>query len=94
MDGGDFAQWCRLGLPVRRPASWLWLGPMGTVGAAIPFGIEAMGGVGVHVTHLADLRPALQRAANAGTVACVNVALRGLASPLTQANIARHRKGR
>lgn len=169
VDGGDFAQWCRLALPVRRPASWLRLGPMGTVGAAIPFGIaaklarpeatvviligdggfamhgwelhtalrfnapvivvvgndsgwgmerelqaafydrtsgvelgpvrydrvvEGMGGVGVHVTHPADLRPALERATKAGTVACVDVAVRGLASPLTQANIARHRTGR
>jgi len=154
---------------IRRPASWLRLGPMGTVGAAIPFGIaaklarpeaavviligdggfamhgwelhtalrfnapvivvvgndsgwgmerelqaafydrtsgvelgpvrydrvvEGMGGVGVHVTHPADLRPALERATKAGTVACVDVAVRGLASPLTQANIARHRTGR
>lgn len=169
VDGGDFAQWCRLALPVRQPGSWLRLGPMGTVGAAIPFGVaaklarpqatvviligdggfamhgwelhtamrfgapvvvvvgndagwgmerelqaafydrtagvelgpvrydrvvEGMGGVGVHVTHPADLGPAIERAAKAGTVACINVALRGLASPLTQANIARHRKGR
>jgi len=41
IDGGDFAQWCRLGLPARRPGHWIRLGPMGTVGAAIPFGIAA-----------------------------------------------------
>ena len=167
IDGGDFAQWCRLGLPVRQPGSWLRLGPMGTVGAAIPFGVaaklarpsatvviligdggfamhgwelhtalrfgapvivvvgndggwgmerqlqaafydrttgvelggvrydrvvEAMGGIGVHVTDPADLRPAIERAAKAGTVACIDVELQSVASPLTQANIARHRR--
>lgn len=41
IDGGDFAQWARLGLPARSPGHWLRLGPLGTVGAAIPFGIAA-----------------------------------------------------
>ncbi len=41
IDGGDFAQWCRLGLPARRPGHWLRLGPMATVGASIPFAIAA-----------------------------------------------------
>ncbi len=41
IDGGDFAQWARLGLPATRPGQWLRLGPLGTVGAAIPFGIAA-----------------------------------------------------
>ena len=41
IDGGDFAQWARLGLPAKRPGHWLRLGPLGTVGAAIPFGIAA-----------------------------------------------------
>lgn len=41
IDGGDFAQWCRLGLPARRPGHWLRLGALATVGASIPFGIAA-----------------------------------------------------
>lgn len=41
IDGGDFAQWCRLGLPARKPGHWLRLGALGTVGASIPFGIAA-----------------------------------------------------
>jgi acetolactate synthase-1/2/3 large subunit len=41
IDGGDFAQWCRMALPARKPGHWLRLGPLGTLGAAIPFGIAA-----------------------------------------------------
>ncbi len=164
IDGGDFAQWCRLGLPARKPGHWVRLGALGTVGASIPFGIaaklakpdcpvvilvgdggmafhawelhtalrfnapvvvvvgndcgwgmerelqaafygrtigvelgqlrydrviEAMGGHGEHVEHPAELRPALERALKAGKVACVNVMMRGVPSPLTTANIAR-----
>lgn len=166
IDGGDFAQWCRLGLPARQPGHWLRLGALGTVGAAIPFGIaaklarpgvpvviligdggfamngwelhtalrhgapvlvvvgndrgwgmerqlqaafydrtvgvelglvrydrvvEAMGGHGEHVEHPAQLRPALDRALGSGKVACLNVMIQGLPSPLTQSNIARHK---
>jgi acetolactate synthase-1/2/3 large subunit len=166
IDGGDFAQWCRLALPARKPGHWLRLGPSGCVGAAIPFGIaaklakpncpvvilmgdggmafnswelhtalrfnapvvvvvgndggwgmerelqsafydrtvgvelgrvrydkviEGMGGHGEHVEHPAELRPALERALKAGRPACVNVVMRGLASPLTTANIARQK---
>ena len=40
-DAGDFIQWARQGLPARRPARWLRLGPMATLGAAIPFAIAA-----------------------------------------------------
>ncbi|MFQ5897023.1 MAG: thiamine pyrophosphate-binding protein [Candidatus Methylomirabilia bacterium] len=164
IDGGDFAQWCRLGLPARRPGHWLRLGALGTVGAAIPLGIsaklakpdcpvliligdggmafhawelhtalrfnvpvvvvvgndsgwgmerelqrafygrtigvelgpvrydkvvEGMGGHGEHVEDPAELRPALERAFKAGRMACVNVMMRGVASPLTTANISR-----
>ncbi len=164
IDGGDFAQWCRLGLPARKPGHWLRLGALATVGAAIPFGvaaklakpdcpvviligdggmafhswelhtalrfnaavvvvvgndcgwgmerelqaafyrrtvgvelgavrydkvIEGMGGHGEHVEHPAELRPALERALKAGKVACLDVTMRGVPSPLTTANIAR-----
>jgi acetolactate synthase-1/2/3 large subunit len=164
IDGGDFAQWCRLGLPARLPGHWVRLGGLGTVGASIPFGIaaklarprqpvvvligdggmafhgwelhtalrfnvpivvvvgndcgwgmerelqrafydrtvgvelgpvrydrivEAMGGHGEHVEKPAELRPALERALKAGRAACVNVVMRGVASPLTAATIAR-----
>jgi acetolactate synthase-1/2/3 large subunit len=167
IDGGDFAQWCRLGLPARRPGHWIRLGALGTVGAAIPLGVAAklakpecpvvilmgdggmafhswelhtalrfdapvlvvvgndcgwgmerelqaalyrrtvgvelgavrydrvvaaMGGHGEHVEHPAELRPALERALKAGTVACVNVMMRGVPSPLTTATIARARR--
>jgi acetolactate synthase-1/2/3 large subunit len=167
IDGGDFAQWCRIALPVKKPGHWLRLGPMGTVGAAIPFGIaaklakpespvivltgdggmgfhsweihtalrfklpivvivgndqgwgmeralqagfynrtigvelgpmrydkvvEAMGGHGEHVEHPAELGPAIERALKAGRAACVNVMMRGLASPLTEANLAASKK--
>lgn len=169
IDGGDFAQWCRLGLPARHPGHWLRLGPLGVVGAAIPFGIAAklarpaapvvvltgdggmafhswelhtaarfaapvvvvvgndcgwgmerelqrafydrtvgvelgrvrydevvaaMGGHGEHVERPADLRPALERALKSGKVACVNVMMRGVPSPLTAANIARDKAAR
>ncbi len=164
IDAGDFAQWCRIGLPARKAGHWLRLGPLATVGAAIPFGIAAklakpdspvvilmgdggmgfhawelhtalrfnapvvvvvgndrgwgmerelqsafydrtigvelgevrydqvlaaMGGHGEHVEHPAELRPALERALKAGKAACVNVRMRGVASPLTTATIAR-----
>lgn len=166
IDGGDFAQWCRLGLRARQPGHWVRLGSLGTVGASIPFGvaaklarpatpvvvlvgdggmafhswelhtalrfrapvvvvvgnddgwgmerelqrayydrtigvdlgrlrydrvIEGMGGHGERVEKPAELRPALERALAAGRVACVDVAMRGVASPLTTSNIARHR---
>ena len=41
IDAGDFLQWARIALPARRPGRWLRLGPLGTLGAAIPFGIAA-----------------------------------------------------
>lgn len=41
IDAGDFLQWARMALPARRPGRWLRLGPLGTLGAAIPFGIAA-----------------------------------------------------
>jgi acetolactate synthase-1/2/3 large subunit len=168
IDGGDFAQWCRMGLPARKPGHWIRLGAMGTVGASIPFGIaaklakpgspvvvligdggmafhswelqtavrfnlpvvvvvgndggwgmereiqralhgrtagvelgpvrydriiEAMGGHGEHVERPEELRPAIERALRSGRVACVNVMIRGVASPLTEATIARAKKG-
>ncbi|MGC4113581.1 MAG: thiamine pyrophosphate-binding protein [Myxococcales bacterium] len=37
--------------------------------------VEAMGGVGFHVTEPRQIRPALEKAAASGTVACVNVEL-------------------
>ena len=40
-DAGDFVQWARQGLPARRPGSWLRLGPMATLGCALPFAIAA-----------------------------------------------------
>jgi len=167
IDGGDFAQFCRLALPARKPGHWLRLGALGTVGAAIPFGIaaklakpecpvviltgdggmafhswefhtalrqnapivvvvgndcgwgmerelqsafydrtigvelgrlrydkviEGMGGHGEHVESPPELRPAIERALKAGKAACVNVMIRGMASPLTVANIARAKK--
>ncbi len=167
IDGGDFAQWCRLALPARHPGHWLRLGALGVVGAAIPFGIAAklarpsapvvvltgdggmafhswelhtaarfgapvvvvvgndcgwgmerqlqsafydrtvgvelgrvrydqavaaLGGHGEHVERPADLQPALERALKSGKVACVNVMMRGVPSPLTTANIARQKK--
>ncbi|MFQ5882984.1 MAG: thiamine pyrophosphate-binding protein [Candidatus Methylomirabilales bacterium] len=41
IDAGDFLQWARIALPARRPGRWLRLGPLGTLGAAIPFGVAA-----------------------------------------------------
>lgn len=41
IDAGDFMQWARIALPARQPGRWLRLGPLGTLGAAIPFGIAA-----------------------------------------------------
>jgi acetolactate synthase-1/2/3 large subunit len=40
-DAGDFVQWARQGLPARMPGRWLRLGPMATLGAAIPFALAA-----------------------------------------------------
>jgi acetolactate synthase-1/2/3 large subunit len=38
-DGGDFAHWGRAILPAREPGGWLRLGPLGTIGSALPNGI-------------------------------------------------------
>jgi acetolactate synthase-1/2/3 large subunit len=35
-DGGDFAHWGRVSLPSLRPGAWLRLGPLGTIGSALP----------------------------------------------------------
>jgi acetolactate synthase-1/2/3 large subunit len=35
-DGGDFAHWGRTTLPARYPGGWLRLGPLGTIGSALP----------------------------------------------------------
>jgi len=35
-DGGDFVHWGRATLPANRPGGWLRLGPMGTIGSALP----------------------------------------------------------
>jgi acetolactate synthase-1/2/3 large subunit len=35
-DGGDFVHWGRAILPARQPGGWLRLGPLGTIGAALP----------------------------------------------------------
>ena len=51
--------------------------------------IEGMGGHGAHVETPSELHPALERAFKSGKVTCVNVMIRGMASPLTTANIAR-----
>lgn len=165
IDAGDFSQWARIALRARRPGRWLRLGPMGTLGAAMPlalgakaahpdtpvvavvgdggfayhswelhsavrhglpivvvigndqamgmerqiqqalygphrvvgceFGlvrydrvVEAMGGHGEFVEKPGELRPALERALAAGRPACVNVMIRGVPSPLTEASIA------
>lgn len=55
--------------------------------------IEGMGGHGEHVEQPAEFRPALERALKAGKAACVNVMIRGVISPLTEANIARAKQG-
>ncbi len=38
-DGGDFAHWGRAFLPARHAGGWLRLGPLGTIGSALPNGI-------------------------------------------------------
>jgi acetolactate synthase-1/2/3 large subunit len=38
-DGGDFTHWGRTILPAREPGAWLRLGPLATIGAALPFGL-------------------------------------------------------
>lgn len=38
-DGGDFAHWGRVSLPAREPGRWLRLGPLGTIGSALPNGL-------------------------------------------------------
>jgi acetolactate synthase-1/2/3 large subunit len=38
-DGGDFTHWGRCSLPALAPAGWLRLGPLATIGAALPYGI-------------------------------------------------------
>jgi thiamine pyrophosphate-dependent acetolactate synthase large subunit-like protein len=38
-DGGDFAHWGRANLPVDEPGKWLRLGPLGTIGSALPNGM-------------------------------------------------------
>jgi acetolactate synthase-1/2/3 large subunit len=35
-DGGDFAHWGRAILPANTPGGWLRLGPLATIGAALP----------------------------------------------------------
>jgi len=35
-DGGDFVHWGRVMLPANHPGGWLRLGPMATIGAALP----------------------------------------------------------
>jgi acetolactate synthase-1/2/3 large subunit len=38
-DGGDFAHWGRAILPALQAGGWLRLGPLGTIGAALPNGL-------------------------------------------------------
>jgi len=38
-DGGDFAHWGRAMLPARHAGGWLRLGPLGTIGSALPNGL-------------------------------------------------------
>jgi acetolactate synthase-1/2/3 large subunit len=38
-DGGDFAHWGRASLPALHAGGWLRLGPLGTIGSALPNGI-------------------------------------------------------
>ncbi|MCS7024811.1 MAG: thiamine pyrophosphate-binding protein [Bryobacteraceae bacterium] len=35
-DGGDFVHWGRAMIPANEPGGWLRLGPMGTIGSALP----------------------------------------------------------
>lgn len=41
IDGGNWQQWARAALPARGAGRWLRLGNLGTVGAALPFGVAA-----------------------------------------------------
>src|SRR5262249_47789326 len=38
-DGGDFSHWGRATLPATQPGAWLRLGPLGTIGSALPNGL-------------------------------------------------------
>jgi acetolactate synthase-1/2/3 large subunit len=38
-DGGDFTHWGRSILPALQPGGWLRLGPLATIGAALPYGL-------------------------------------------------------
>jgi acetolactate synthase-1/2/3 large subunit len=38
-DGGDFAHWGRASLPAVQPGGWIRLGPLATIGAALPYGL-------------------------------------------------------
>ena len=38
-DGGDFAHWGRVSIPALHPGGWLRLGPLGTIGSALPNGL-------------------------------------------------------
>ena len=38
-DGGDFCHWGRAMMPANEPGGWLRLGPLGTIGAALPNGL-------------------------------------------------------
>ena len=40
-DGGDFVHWGRCMLSARRPAHWMRLGPLATLGACLPIGFAA-----------------------------------------------------
>ena len=42
-DGGDFIHWGRATLPARTPGAWLRLGPLGTIGSALPNAIALQG---------------------------------------------------
>ncbi len=44
-DGGDFAHWGRATIPALHPGGWLRLGPLGTIGSALPNGIA------LHLAH-------------------------------------------
>lgn len=39
-DGGDFVHWGRALIPAHQPGGWLRLGPLGTIGAALPNAIS------------------------------------------------------
>src|SRR5262249_29572330 len=38
-DGGDFSHWGRATLAATQPGAWLRLGPLGTIGSALPNGL-------------------------------------------------------